>query len=227
MSVVTMLSDFGLRDPYVSQMKGIILDLCPDSTIVDISHMVERHNIIEGAFLLEVAVPFFPKNSIHLAVVDPGVGTARLPVVIKSRDATLVGPDNGLLERAARRLGVTAVYKIAINRWRLGPVSNTFHGRDVFAKTAGKLAAGFPVEDVGPKVKELLKLELGEARINGMRLECRILHVDTFGNLITNAHNAMLERLTSQGHRQMVVKSARQTYKARLLKHIPRLAGEN
>src|SRR5713226_8353287 len=101
MPVVTMLSDFGLKDSYVSQMKGIIIRLCPDSKIVDITHMVERHDITSGAFLLETAVPFFPKNSIHLAVVDPGVGTARLPVVVKSRNAILVGPDNGLLERAA------------------------------------------------------------------------------------------------------------------------------
>ncbi len=216
MPVVTMLSDFGLRDSYVSQMKGIILGICPNSKIVDITHMIERHDIVSGAFLLETAVPFFPKNSVHLAVVDPGVGTPRLPVVVKSRNAILVGPDNGLLERAAQRLGVTGVYKIDINRLQLGRVSNTFHGRDVFAKTAGKLASGLRAEDVGPPVKALLKLQLREAKVNGMRLECKILHIDIFGNLITNAHNFMLRRLSSQADRHVMVKSFSKTCKAQI-----------
>ena len=103
MPVVTLLTDFGLVDSYVSQMEGVILDICPQSQIVDITHMVERHNIVSGAFLLETAVPHFPKNSTHLAVVDPGVGTSRLPLVVKSKNATLVGPDNGLQKERRER----------------------------------------------------------------------------------------------------------------------------
>lgn len=225
MPVVTLLTDFGLVDSYVSQMKGIILTMSPDSKIVDITHMVGRHDIVSGAFLLETAVPYFPKNSIHLAVVDPGVGTSRLPVVVKSKSATLVGPDNGLLERAARRLGVTGVYRIDINRLRVGRVSNTFHGRDVFAKTAGKLAAGVRAESVGPAVKNLVKLRLQEAKWNGVRFECRVLHTDIFGSLITNAHNVMLRRLSSHARHQVIVKSsshARQAEIARTYSEVSR-----
>ncbi|TMI22879.1 SAM-dependent chlorinase/fluorinase [Candidatus Bathyarchaeota archaeon] len=218
MRVVTMLTDFGLSDSYVAQMKGVITDLCPTARIFDISHMVRRHDILSGAFLLETAVPFFPNNSIHLGVVDPGVGADRLPIVVKAKTATLIGPDNGLLERAARRLGVIAVYKIDVAELELGEVSSTFHGRDVFAKTTGMLASGLRAEDVGPPVKGLAKLQLQEAEVKGGILECRILHIDTFGNLITNAHNAMLRRLTSQGLVPQTVKSSSRSRRVRIAK---------
>lgn len=215
MPVVTLLSDFGLKDSYVSQMKGIILATCPDSIIVDITHMVPRHDIVSGAFLLETAVPFFPEKSVHLAIVDPGVGTARLPVVVESRKATLVGPDNGLLERAAKRLGVRGVYKIDANRLRLGHVSNTFHGRDIFAKTVGRLATGLRAKDVGPPVKGLVKLRIPEARVNRLSLECRILYIDTFGNIVTNADTFLLRRLSSHA-RQVIVRSSSRTRRAQI-----------
>src|SRR6058998_1120092 len=101
MAILSLLTDFGLRDSYVAQMKGVILQHCPGCQIVDISHSVQRHNIFEGAFILEAAVPYFPRGTIHLAVVDPGVGTRRLPIVVECKSATLVGPDNGLLDWAA------------------------------------------------------------------------------------------------------------------------------
>jgi S-adenosylmethionine hydrolase len=113
MQLVSLLTDFGLKDPYVAEMKLVLIKNCPEATIVDITHQVERHSIVERAFLLEMAVPFFPDRTIHLAVVDPGVGGARAPVVVECRRGhVLVGPDNGLLVRAAKLLGYKQVYRI-------------------------------------------------------------------------------------------------------------------
>ena len=113
MQLVSLLTDFGLKDPYVAEMKLVLIKNCPDAVLVDITHQVERHNIVEGAFLLEMAVPFFPGRTVHLAVVDPGVGSARLPVVVECRRGhVLVGPDNGLLVRAAETLGYKQAYRM-------------------------------------------------------------------------------------------------------------------
>ena len=140
MSLITLLSDFGLTDPYVAEMKGVILTANPDQKIVDVSHGIERHNIAMGSFVLETALPYFPNGSIHVTVVDPGVGTERFPLVVLCERGILVGPDNGLLVRAAERLGFNAAYQIDSHRFEGEKVSSTFHGRDVFAKTAANLA---------------------------------------------------------------------------------------
>ena len=112
MPIITLLSDFGTKDSYVAQMKGVILGLRPDCQIVDISHEVARQNVAMGSFLLETAVSYFPRGTVHVAVVDPGVGSERLPLVAECRHGILVGPDNGLLVRAGRRLGFVAAYRI-------------------------------------------------------------------------------------------------------------------
>src|SRR2546422_5740511 len=140
MQLVSLLTDFGLKDPYVAEMKLVLIKNCPDAVLVDITHQVERHNIVEGAFLLEMAVPFFPGRTVHLAVVDPGVGSARLPVVVECRRGhVLVGPDNGLLVRAAETLGYKQAYRMENPRFLGRKVSPTFHGRDIFAVVASIL----------------------------------------------------------------------------------------
>ena len=144
MPLVTLLTDFGLSDVYVAQMKGVILRRCPKCQIVDLSHSVERHNIAEGAFLLESSVPYFPKKSIHIAVIDPGVGGRRLPIIVGSKSAILVGPDNGILSLAAAKLGVSRAYRIDQSMLGIEDVSSTFHGRDIFAVVAAELANGRP-----------------------------------------------------------------------------------
>src|SRR6266852_721594 len=139
MRIVTLLSDFGLRDSYVAQMKGTILENCPDTTIVDISHEIERHNIPMGSFILETTTPYFPKDTIHVAVVDPGVGSARKPIVVKCETAFFVGPDNGLMARACEKLGLKSIYEIREEEFLRKPVSSTFHGRDIFARVSGMI----------------------------------------------------------------------------------------
>src|SRR2546422_4776106 len=145
MQLVSLLTDYGLKDPYVAEMKLVLIKNCPDAVLVDITHQVERHNIVEGAFLLEMAVPFFPGRTVHLAGVDPGVGSARLPVVVECRRGhVLVGPDNGLLVRAAETLGYKQAYRMENPRFLGRKVSPTFHGRDIFAVAAGKVGFGRP-----------------------------------------------------------------------------------
>ncbi len=195
MRVVTLLSDFGLRDGYVAQMKGTILDNCPSAVITDISHDVERHNIPMGSFILETTVPYFPKNTIHVAVVDPGVGSARKAIVIECETATLVGPDNGLMARASEKLGFKAIYEIREKEFQRTPVSSTFHGRDVFAYTAGLIASGRRPREVGPKVSDLEKLNLTPPKLSGKLLTGHVLHVDAFGNVVTDVEEKMVQRI--------------------------------
>jgi S-adenosylmethionine hydrolase len=195
MALITLLSDFGLTDPYVAEMKGVILSANPDQKIVDVSHGIERHNITMGSFVLETALPYFPHGSIHVAIVDPGVGTERLSLVVLCERGILVGPDNGLLVRAAERLGFSTAYQIDIHRFEGEQVSTTFHGRDIFARTAAKLASGLHPKSVGGEIKQLVKLNVPNANISHGRADCTVLYVDSFGNVILNLPEEDIARL--------------------------------
>ena len=186
MRLITLLTDFGIRDPYVAQMKGVILDTVPGAEIVDISHQVERHDIATGSFLLETSVAFFPTGSIHVGVVDPGVGGERLPIVIECERGVLVGPDNGLLARASEKLGFRSAYKIENTQFFAAELSSTFHGRDVFARTAGKIAAGQMPSDAGQRISSIVKLSLQETTLADGRIVCSILYIDVFCNVIVS-----------------------------------------
>jgi S-adenosylmethionine hydrolase len=195
MATITLLSDFGLTDPYVAEMKGVILSANPELKIVDISHGIERHNIAMGSFILETALPYFPEGSIHVAVVDPSVGTKRLPLVIRCKVGILVGPDNGLLVRAAERLGFIGAYEIDSQSFKGEKVSATFQGRDAFARTAAKLADGLKPNMLGAEVKELVKLDIPTAGVSDGGVTCTVLHVDSFGNTILNLGEEKFLRL--------------------------------
>ena len=195
MRVVTLLSDFGSRDGYVAQMKGTILDLCPNAVITDISHDVERHNIPMGSFLLETSAGYFPEDTIHVAVVDPGVGSARKAIVIECSTGLFIGPDNGLMARASEKLGLKSIYQIRNEEFQRRPPSATFHGRDLFAYVAGLIASGRRPEEAGPKLSKLEKLDLSQPKLSGKNLSCQVLHVDVFGNVITNAGEEMFQKI--------------------------------
>jgi hypothetical protein len=196
---VSLTTDFGLTDPSVGICKGVILRIAPEAQIVDVSHGVGRHGIIEGASLLQAALPYLPVG-VHMAVVDPGVGTDRRPVAIRTgRGDFLVGPDNGLLVPAAEVLGgVEACHELTDERYRLNPVSRTFHGRDIFAPAAGHLAAGVPLENLGPalEVLSLVPLALPAARVVEGRLDALVGSLDSFGNAQLLASQAELEAAT-------------------------------
>lgn len=195
MALITLLSDFGSASGYPAAMKGVILSLCPTAQIVDISHDVERHHIRAGAFLLWMVAPYFPEKTVHCAVVDPGVGTARRPIVIESGGQFLVGPDNGLLIPAAERLGRYSVFHITNEKYFRAPVSRTFHGRDIFAPVAAHIANGLSPCELGPPITDYIKLSLGEGVRRGRVLEGEIAYIDTFGNLITNIPGELLKEL--------------------------------
>jgi S-adenosylmethionine hydrolase len=194
--LVTFLSDFGTADPSVAACKGVILQIAPNVRLLDISHDVARHAVEQGAALLWAALPYVPVG-VHLAVVDPGVGTARRPIVIRSgRGDYLVGPDNGLLVPAAERLGgLQAAHLLANEEYRLKPVSATFHGRDIFAPAAAWLARQLPISALGPPVEaaSLVRLEMPGPRREAGGLEATVAMVDTWGNVQLLAERSDLE----------------------------------
>ncbi|MCI0343897.1 MAG: SAM-dependent chlorinase/fluorinase [Chloroflexi bacterium] len=185
--VISFLSDFGARDPSAAICRGVMLGIANDAQIVDISHEVAKWSIRDGAFLLATSVPYLPAGSTHVAVVDPGVGTTRRPVAIRTeRGDALVGPDNGLLLPAAVRLGGVSEARVLENAtlW-LPRTSATFHGRDVFAPVAARLATGIAFDTVGPHIDaaSLVRLPWPETAIEPGVLRTAVLYVDSFGNV--------------------------------------------
>lgn len=184
--IITLLSDFGSRDAYVGIMKGVALGICPTAQLVDLTHQVPPQAVRIGALLLRSALGYFPDGTVHLAVVDPGVGSARHPIAVIGERAILVGPDNGLLAPAATALGTHVVRRLTCEQLFRRPISATFHGRDVFTPVAAHLAAGMVADDLGPELPRLEPLDLPAVRVEANALRGEVIHVDHFGNLITN-----------------------------------------
>jgi len=188
--LISLLTDFGLRDPSASILHGVIARIAPDARVIDITHEVRKFRIRDGALLLWCTLPYLPVG-VHVAVVDPGVGTARRGVAVRmARGDVLVGPDNGLLLGPADRLGgVTAAVQLANPRYRLPVVSTSFHGRDLFAPAAAHLAAGVALDDLGPALdpSTLVASPLPRARVLGGAVETEVVYLDTFGNVKLSA----------------------------------------
>lgn len=195
MKIISLLSDFGLKDPYVAEMKAVILSICPEVRIVDISHEIEKFNIRMGAFVLASAAPYFPKGTIHVAVVDPGVGTKRRPILVLTKRAFYVGPDNGLLMLSAQRQGISHVYHVTNKQFRLSRISRTFHGRDIFAPTAAHLAKGHAPSESGPEINDYVVPKFAKPSLSKNVLLGEVLHIDDFGNVITNVSMKELEKI--------------------------------
>ena len=185
-NIITLTTDFGIKDSYAAEIKAAILSIRPDTVIVDITHEIEKFNIRMGAYMLASAVPYFPKGSVHLAIVDPGVGTQRRPIVIQTSQGFFVGPDNGLLVLATEKESIMNIYEILNPRFMLPTVSNTFHGRDIFAPVAAHLLNGTKLSEFGPEIFEIVKPKFARVtRQNGVLIG-EVLHIDGFGNIITN-----------------------------------------
>jgi hypothetical protein len=180
---ITLLTDFGDEATWVAQMKGTILGIAPDARFVDLTHEVPPHDVAAGAYLLETAVDAFPRGTIHVAVVDPGVGTARRPVVVRTEGFALVGPDNGLFSRALRRHPPRSAYAIEAPHYRAASSSPTFEGRDVFAPAAAWLARGTDPSRFGPEIDSLVDLPRSPVPADpSSPFRTRVLFVDRFGN---------------------------------------------
>jgi S-adenosylmethionine hydrolase len=192
--IITLLSDFGLKDPYMASMKGVILSINPKCTLVDITHQINSHDIKEGAFILAQAYSYFPKGTIHLSVIDPGVGSARKPILIVSKNYFFVGPDNGLFTVALRRERVKEAIVLSNEKFFLSEISSTFHGRDIFAPAAAYLSLGVKPECFGPSTKSWHEISFSEPAMKQGKLVGEIVHIDSFGNLVSNIdHKSLLE----------------------------------
>jgi len=190
--LITLLTDFGARDAFVGIMKGVILGINPAATLVDLSHEVPPQDIMAGALLLRSATAFFSPGTIHVAVVDPGVGSVRRALLVETPRACFIGPDNGLLSLAVPAEAVIRIVQLTNARYFLTPRSDTFHGRDVFASVAAHLSLDVPLEQFGPTVTTLQRLRLPAIEREGATLVGRVIYIDHFGNVITNVTEADL-----------------------------------
>ena len=205
-----MLTDFGTSDAYVGSMKGVVLSHAPGATIVDISHEIPPQDVRRAAQVLAASARCFPPHTVHLVVVDPGVGTERKAVVVQDEQHSYVGPDNGVF--------ADALHGTPDGAWEIAPtgsaVSPTFHGRDIFAPAAGRLAAGVPAEDLGPPVEELVAPEWPRPQRNGRLIEGEVAFVDHFGNAVTNVPIEMIAdpKRASVEVAGRVIRTVRRTY---------------
>jgi S-adenosylmethionine hydrolase len=195
MSIISLLSDFGHKDPYVAEMKAVILSINPQARIVDITHEIEKFNIRMGAYVLASAAPYFPPNTIHVAVVDPGVGTKRRPIIAETSHSLYVGPDNGLLMLAAHKEHIKKVCHIDNPKYILSKVSKTFHGRDIFAPAAAHLTEGTKPSDFGPAIHDYILPEFAKLHARNGELLGEVLHIDDFGNIVSNITLEDLEKM--------------------------------
>lgn len=192
--IITLTTDFGTQDAYVGAMKGVILGINADVRIVDISHEIAPQDVMEGAFVVRDAAFHFPPETIHVIVVDPGVGTPRRPVALRCREHFFIGPDNGIIPLLLD--GATPDVCVELDRptyWRGEDVSTTFHGRDIFAPAAAHLSAGVPLDRLGSKLDALTPMQWALPIADEEGVQGWVVHVDRFGNCITNVSRATIE----------------------------------
>jgi hypothetical protein len=192
-NVITLCTDFGLHDGYVAAMKGVMLSIAPDVRLVDITHKITPQSVREGAFVLRSAYGFYPSETVHLVVVDPGVGSERRAVAVRAGKHLFVAPDNGVLAYVLRREDEAEVVSLTNRAYWREEISETFHGRDIFAPVAAHLARGVPLRDLGEPIEELVQLVLPvpEKRHDGSIIGY-VIHVDGFGNVVTDIPACML-----------------------------------
>lgn len=195
---ITLLTDFGMTDPFVGIMKGVILSVCREAIVIDLTHAVPPQDVRAGALLLRAAVGVFPPGTIHVAVVDPGVGSVRRPILIETERGTFVGPDNGVLSLAVASLGGGRARVIENQRYFHQPVSQTFHGRDIFAPVAAHLACGVRPAEIGSPIDSIVELTIPLMGATDSGLVGQVLYADHFGNLITNIAGAAIQRFANQ-----------------------------
>ena len=184
--LITLLTDFGTQDAFVGVMKGVIKSLAPHADIIDLTHHVPPQDIHAGAFVLKTAYQHFPPGTIHLAVVDPGVGGARRPVAAQIGDFLYVCPDNGLLSYVLAQDTLTQAVTLNNPQFHLPYVSRTFHGRDLFAPVAAHLANGVPLGSLGTPLDTLQTVPLSQPLVSGNAITCHVIYIDVFGNLFTD-----------------------------------------
>ncbi len=186
MTVITLLTDYGITDSYVAEVKGAILKINPAATIIDVSHDVGNYDISAGAFHMTRASRYFPEGTVHVGVVDPGVGSSRKAIIIKAKDTWFVGPDNGLMAPAADRIGYEQAWEITNLDLLPAKVSDVFDGRDVFGPTGALLSKGVSPDEIGTRIDDIIRLPYYQPEIKGKIINGNVIHIDGFGNVVTN-----------------------------------------
>lgn len=205
--VIALLTDFGLRDHYAGTMKGVALGICPDATLVDISHEVPAHDVLAGALELAASYRYFPSGTVFLVVVDPGVGSSRRGIAAEAGDYTFVAPDNGVLTIAFAETPPRSVVELTNPRYARPEVSRTFEGRDRFAPAAAWLAAGVELTALGRPAGPVQQLDIPRPLVTSGGIDGEVLHVDRFGNLITNIDRRTLEAIGSRNELTILIGS--------------------
>lgn len=198
-SVVTLLTDYGSKDAFAGSIKGVILKINPQAQLVDISHEINPQDVWEAAFTLEAAHSSFPKGTVHLAVVDPGVGGGRRPIIVVTESYYFVGPDNGLFSLIYQNAERLRVHHITASHYFLPSPGPTFHGRDVFAPVAAWLAKGIPSGNFGDEIMDFVKLNVPMPKVAGSTIDGHVVHIDRFGNAITNISFQHIKNLMPAG----------------------------
>ena len=196
-ALIALTTDFGIVDPWVGIMKGVLATRAPEARVVDLTHGIPPQNVLAGALVLRYALPYFPPGTIHVAVIDPGVGSERRPICVETPREILVGPDNGLLSLAATAPPARA-YHLKEGRFFPSPRSATFHGRDVFAPVAAALAMGTRPSELGPEIRDMRVLRVPEPRREAGAIRGEVIYVDHFGNLITNVPQSLLANFPAE-----------------------------
>ncbi len=184
--IITLLTDFGAADHYVAVMKGVILSIAPRATLIDVTHQVEPRNILTAAYLLANTVSWFPDGTIHLVVVDPGVGSDRRIIAGRWHGQVIVAPDNGLVSLVHRVAPADEIHEVTNAQYFLGEISHTFHGRDIMAPVVAHLANGVPLSSLGPAIDEPHVVEVLQPEVRAGALIGQLIHIDRFGNLVSN-----------------------------------------
>ena len=203
--VIALLSDFGSRDHYAGTMKGVILGICAEATIVDVTHEIAAHDVLEGALQLAATYRYFPAGTVFLVVVDPGVGSARRGIAAEAGDYKFVAPDNGVLTVALRETPPRKVVELSERRYARPTVTRTFEGRDRFAPAAAWIAKGTQLAALGRPVADYQRIDVPAVDAGGATLSGMVLHVDRFGNLVTNIDRRTFETFAKQGPIRIVV----------------------
>jgi S-adenosylmethionine hydrolase len=191
--IITLTTDFGLYDPYVAIMKGVILSINPGTRIVDVTHQVPPGALLHVASVIQDTIKYFPHGTINVVVVDPGVGGQRRPIAIKTEHYFFIGPDNGIFWSIIEEDKSSVIIHLEEKKYFLSPVSNTFHGRDIFAPVAAYISRGIDIRKMGPVIKDPVTFSFPRPKIEGNTLCGEIIRVDNFGNLITNIHRTDMD----------------------------------
>jgi len=203
---ITLTTDFGLADGFVGTMKGVIYTINPDAVITDISHEIGSHDVSEAALLLESSYRYFPRGTVHLVVVDPGVGSQRRAIAVETGRYYFVAPDNGVLTRALAHEKVVKSIELTNPAYFLDEVSDTFHGRDIFAPVTAHISLGTEIEMLGVEVEDPVRMPISEPEVDQSGIRGHIIHIDKFGNLITDIPRKLFETVVSS--RRFVIKLA-------------------